>query len=131
MDAFWKTVAVIIMTVILGISIGKFEKDIFIVLTVVACCIVSAVALQYLSEVIAFLWKLGNNSEFQNPFIGILLRISGVALVTELTGAISSDAGNNSLTKAMQILGNTVILFLSLPLFEAFVSTIEEIMGFV
>ena len=131
MDVFWKAVSVAIIAVILGVSIGKYEKDIFIVLTVIACCVVAAVAMEYLSEVIAFLWKLGNNSDFRNPFVNILLRISGVALVTELTGAISSDAGNDSLTKAVQILGNTVILFLSLPLFEAFVTTIEEIMGFV
>jgi len=131
MEAFWKAAAVMILTVILGVTIGKAEKDISIVLTVAACCIVVMVAMQYLSEVVGFLWALGNSSDYQNPFMGTLLKISGVALMTELTGLISSDAGNNSLGKAMQILGNAVILFLSLPLFEAFFSIIQEIMGIV
>ena len=130
MELFWKAAAVIILTVILGITLGRSEKDISIVLTVAACCSVSVIALRYLSEVIEFLWILGNSSDLQNPFMSLLLKISGVALVTEMTGLISSDAGNSSLAKAMQFLGNTVILFLSIPLFETFLSTIQEILGF-
>lgn len=128
MEAFWKAAAVIILTVILGVTIGKTEKSISLVMTVAACCIVVMVAMQYLSEVIAFLWKLGNSCDSRNPFTGTLLKISGVALMTELSELISSDAGNNSLGKAMQFLGNAVILFLSLPLFEAFFSMIQEIL---
>jgi hypothetical protein len=51
--------------------------------------------------------------------------------VTELVGLISSDAGNQSLGKAMQILGDCVILFLSLPMFEGFFATIRDMMGFI
>ena len=50
--------------------------------------------------------------------------------MTELTSLISSDAGNSSLGKAMQILGNTAILFLSLPILESFISIIQDIIGF-
>lgn len=129
MEAFWKAAAILILTVIFGAAIGKTEKDISVVLSVAACCIVMMVALQYLSDVVAFLWELGNSGAEGNPFLSILLKISGVALVTELSSLLSADAGNSSLGKAMQILGNAVILFLSLPIFEAFLSMIQEILG--
>lgn len=129
MEAFWKAVAVMILTVILGVTLGKTEKDIAAALTVAACCAVMTVAIRYLSDVIAFLWELVGVTDGQNPFLGTLLKIAGVALVTELTGMISADAGNNSLGKAMQILGNAVILFLSLPMFRSFFSVLQEILG--
>jgi len=131
MEGFWKAAAVIVLTVILGVTLGKTEKDLSLVLSVIACCVVMTVAMQYLSEVIVFLWELGNRSDYPNPFLGTLLQIAGVALTSELTGMISSDAGNNSLAKAMQLLGNVVILFLAIPLFEALFSTIQEIMGLI
>lgn len=131
MEAFWKAAAVVILTIILSVAVGKAEKDISIVLTVTACCAVIMVAMQYLSDVVAFLWELGNSSDYQTPFIGTLLKIAGVALMTELTGLISSDAGNSSLGKAMQILGNAVILFLSLPMLESFFTIIQEITGII
>lgn len=128
MEAFWKAAALIILAVILGVALEKAEKDISTVLTVTACCAVGVVAMEYLSEVVGFLWKLGNSSDYGNPFLGTLLKIAGVALVAELTGLLSSDAGNSSLGKAMQILGTSAILFLALPLFESLFSILQEIM---
>ena len=129
MDAFWKAGAVVILTVILSAAVGKTEKDISVVLSVAACCIVLAVAMQYLSEVVVFLWKLSSASGSDHSFSGILLKINGVALMTELSSLISTDAGNSSLGKAMQILGNAVILFLALPLLESFFSIVQEIIA--
>ena len=131
MEGYWKAAAVIILTLILGTTVGKTEKDIALVLTVTACCAVVMVAMQYLSEVIGFLWKLGSITGYQNSLMDTLLKITGVALMTELTGLLSSDAGNSSLGKAMQILGTSAILFLSLPLLEACLSIIQELMGMI
>lgn len=129
MEAFWKAVAVIILTVILGVTIGKVEKDISVVLSVAACCIILIVALQYLENVIAFIWRLSSTAAAQSPLTETLLKITGVALITELTVLISSDAGNSSLGKAVEILGNAAILFLAIPLFETFLTMIQEMMG--
>jgi len=129
MEAFWKAVAVIILTVILGVTIGKVEKDISVVLSVAACCIILIVALQYLEDVIAFIWRLTSTAAAQNPLTDTMLKITGVALITELTVLISSDAGNSSLGKAVEILGNAAILFLAIPLFETFLTMIQEMMG--
>ena len=129
MEGFWKAAAILILTVVLGSAIGKTEKDLTVVLSLSACCIILMVALQYLSDVLAFLWELGNRVSDRNPFTGILMRIAGVSLVTEVSSLLSSDAGNSSLGKAMQILGNSVILFLSLPILEGFLEIIREILG--
>ena len=128
MDAFWKAAAIVILTIILGITIEKSQKDIAIVLIITACCVVIMVSLRYLSEVISFLWELTADTGISNPFLNTILKIAGVALMTEFTGFISSDAGNSSLAKVMQLLGTSVILFLSIPLFEAFFSMIQEIL---
>ena len=129
MEVFWKAGAIVLLTVILGTAIGKTEKDMAVVLTVTACCVVLLAAVPYLSEVVTFLWQLGGNLVAQNPFVDILLKITGVSLITELTRLISADAGSGALGKAMQFLGNSVILCLSLPLFEAFLSLVQEILG--
>ena len=128
MDAFWKAAAMVILTIILGLTLGKTQKDISIALTVIVCSMVMMIAMQYMSEIIRFVWDLSNKCSNQNSFVDTLLKISGVALVTELTGMISADAGNSSLGKATQILGTSVILFLSLPIFETFLAIIQEIM---
>ena len=130
MEIFWKAAAISLLTVILGAAIGKTEKDLALVLSLMGCCGILLAAMPYLSEVITFFWQLSNRFSLQNSTGEALLKISGVALVTELTGLVSADAGSSSMAKALQLLGNTVILFLSIPLLETFLSVIQEILGF-
>lgn len=131
MVPLWKAAAIVVLTVILGAAIGKKEKDIAIVLTAAACCGIVCLAVQALSDVIAFLWNLSSFSEYQSPYIGVILKITGVAVVSEITALISMDAGSSSLEKAMQFLGTATILSLSLPLFEGFLDIVQEILNFV
>lgn len=130
MEGFWKAAAVMILAVILGSAIGKTEKDLASVLTVVACCLIMTTAVSYLSEVFLFLRQLASVSDSMAPFLGTLLKISCIALVTEITDMFGADTGNQSLVKAMQILGNSVMLCLSLPLLESFLSLVRDLMGY-
>jgi len=129
MTTFLKAAAIVVMAVILGATIGKSEKDIAVVLTAAVCCIIAIFAVQMLSDVIAFLWKISNFAVDQRTFTGILLRISGVALITETVGLICADAGSSSLEKVMNFLGSAVILSLSLPFFESFLDIVQEILN--
>lgn len=128
MADFWKAAALVILAVILGCTIGKTEKDIAVVLSTVVCCLVAGTALGYLTDVLTFLWKLGNSLRGGQSFLEPLLKIAGVSLLSELVSLISADAGNASLGKAMVFLGNAVILFLALPFFEAFYSIVQELL---
>ena len=131
MVTIWKAAAIVILTVILGVTIGKTEKDIAVVLTAAACCGVVSLAIHSLSDVIVFLWQLSNISDNQPYYTGMLLKVVGVAIISEMTALISMDAGSNSLEKAMQFLGNAMILSLSLPLFERLIEIVQEILNFV
>lgn len=131
MTIFWKAAAMVILTVILGAAIGKKEADIAVVLSIASCCVIAIMAIQILSDVIGFLLEFSDSLEYQNPFTETLLKIAGVALVSELTGLISADAGNAALEKVMRFLGNAVILSLALPLFEKLFEIVQEILNIV
>ena len=129
MEHFWKAAALVLLSVILGTAIGKTEKDMALLLAVSTCCLVLLAAVPYLRQVLAFLWQLGSRFSFPDSTQNTLLNIAGVALVTEVTGLISADAGSSALGKAMQLLGNTVILAMAVPLFESLLSVIQELLG--
>ena len=131
MTIFWKASGIVILTVILSVTIGKKDKDIAVVLTATACCGIACLAIYSLSDVIAFLWKISNFSNHQSSFIGPVLKIVGVAVVTEIIALVSMDAGCGSLEKVMQFFGNATILSLALPLFESFIEIVQEILNVV
>ena len=129
METFWKAAAIVLITVILGLAVGKQEKDIAALLTMTGCCLLGIFAVSYLEPVLDLLRELESVGQLQSGMLGILLKAVGIALTAEIAGMICADAGNGSLGKTLQLLGSAVILYLSIPIFQAFLTLIREILG--
>lgn len=129
MDTFWKVIAAVLLAVVLGLALGKQEKDISILLTMAVCCMAAVAAIAYLEPVFDLLRDLETMIDLQGGILGVLMKAVGIGLVVEIAGVICSDAGNASLGKSLQLLGSAVILYLSIPIFRALLTLIREILG--
>lgn len=129
MERFWQVVAGGLLTVILGIALSKQNKDMATVLTIAACCMVLAVVAAYFSPVIDFLEQLESAGQLDSDMLRILLKAVGIGLIAEIAGLICSDSGNAALGKAIQILATAVVLWLSIPLMQGLMETVQKILG--
>lgn len=129
MALFWKATAGVLLAVVLGLTLGKQEKDLSILLTMAVCCMAAMIAISYLEPVLDFLRELEALGDLQGDMLGILLKAVGIGLVAEIAGMVCNDAGNSSLGKTIQMLGSAVILYLSIPIFSALLTLIREILG--
>ena len=129
MDDFWKTTALVLLTVILSLSLDKTERDISAVMGIVALCIAACTAVTILEPVLNYLVELQRLFHLPDDLISILLKAVGIALVAELSATICADAGNASLGKMLQILGGAAVLTLSVPMFRTLMTIIKEMIG--
>lgn len=129
MTEFWKTVAMVLVTSVLCIAVGRQTKEFSVILAMVALCIAAGTLTSYLEPVFEVINKLELMGNIQNGIISILMKISGIALVSELAGMVCMDAGNGSLAKIVQIVGSVAILYLSIPLIELFLTLIQDLLG--
>lgn len=129
MDDFWKTTALVLLTVILSLSLDKTERDISAVMGIVALCIAACTAVTILEPVLNYLVELQSLVNLPDDLISILMKAVGIALVAELSASICADAGNASLGKILQILGGAVVLTLSVPMFRTLMTIIWEMIG--
>ena len=129
MALFWKTVAGILISVILILTVGRQEKDLALMLGMAACVMTVTAAFSFLEPVLDFLYRLEQMGDLQSGVLGILLKIVGIGLVSEIAGMILTDSGNASLAKGMQLLGSAVILSLSLPILEMLLELVQRILG--
>lgn len=129
MDDFWKTTALVLLTVILSLSLDKTERDISAVMGIVALCIAACAAVTILNPVLNYLVELQRLFHLPDGLISILMKAVGIALVAELSASICADAGNASLGKMLQILGGAAVLTLSVPMFRTLMTIIKEMIG--
>lgn len=129
MELFWKASAGILIALVLVLTLGKQERDMGVLLTIAVCCMTGIAAIQLLEPVLDFLYALQAMAYMEGSILSTLFRLAGIGLVAELVSMICNDAGCSSLGKNIQLLASTVILYLSIPIFENLIELIREIMG--
>lgn len=129
MELFWKCVAGVLIAAILGPVFGQQEKGISVMLSVAVCAMGAVILLSYLEPVLDLLRQLESLGDLGGEILTILLKAMGIALVAELAGLICTDAGSGALGKTIQMLASAVILWLSIPVFQAFLALIRQILG--
>lgn len=129
MEIYLKAAAGILVAVILGLTLAKQEKDIALLLSVLVCCMILTVAINYLAPMIDFLGELQFLGHLDSEMLNILLKAVGISLLAEVTSLICADAGNAALGKTLQIMAAAAVLWLSIPLFRSLVALVQEILG--
>lgn len=129
MELFWKAAALTLIAGILSLTLKKQDKEYSLLVSIAACLMVTAITVTYLKPVFSFLSELEALGDLRADMLSVLIKALGVALASEISSMICTDAGNASLSKAIQLLGGAVILYLSVPMFSTLMDLIQKIVG--
>ena len=129
MGIFLKACGAVLIAVILVLIVGKNSRDFALVLTVLVCCMVALTAMEYIRPVLDFLSQLERLGGLDHNMIRILLKVAGIGLITEICSLVCADSGSGSLGKVMKLLGSSVMIWLSLPLYAMLIELLQRILG--
>lgn len=129
MERYYGATALIVLTVVLVLVIRKHSGEIAMLLGLCGCCVVFAVAIGFLTPVVSFVRRLQQLTMLDNEMLQILLKVTGVSFTSEIAATVCADAGNTALAKSLQMLSTVVILYLSLPMLQALLDLVEQILG--
>jgi len=129
MNTFYKFIAGALITVILCLSIEKNGKEHAVLLSICACCMILGCVVTFMSPVLEFFKKIESVGNLNAGTVQIICKAAGIGLLTEFSSVICVDAGNQALSKSIQLLGSGVILWLSIPLFEQILEILQSILS--
>ena len=129
MDIYLKVTAGILITVILSLVLSKHGADVSLLLTICVCSMVILAASAYIKPILDFADRLAQVGQLNIEMLDVLRKVVGIGLVSQIAGFICTDAGNQTLGKALQIITIVVILCVSVPLFQEILSLIEAVLG--
>lgn len=129
MGIFLKACGAALVTTILVLVVGKSNRDLALVLSVMACCMIALAALEYIRPVLDFLSEIEDLGGLDHNMVRILLKVAGIGLITEICSLVCNDSGNTSLGKVTKLLGSSAMLWLSLPLYTMLIELLQRILG--
>lgn len=129
MELYLQSTALVLIAVVLGLMLSTQHKSMAILFSLGVCCMICISAVRYLSPVMDLLNELKDLAGISGQMLSILLKAAGIGLLSELASLICADAGEGALGKAVQLLSNGVVLWISLPLLEQLITLLQEVLG--
>lgn len=129
METFLQAVGLVLVGVVLTQVLGKSSREMSLMLSLAVCAGVCIGAVGYLNALTDFLGQLRVLGNLDREFLGILLKCAGIGFLAEVAALICGDAGQSAMGKALQIMANAAVIFLSLPLLRRMLELLEEVLG--
>ena len=125
----FKVIAFSIITVMLITVLKSVKKEDFaLIITIIASIILFTFVLLKLESITTLLNDLITKSGINKDYLVLLLKVTGISYIIELTTNICKDAGNTSIASKVEMLGKVSIVVLTIPILTTVISTILDIL---
>ena len=128
MDAALKLTALGLTAALLALVVKKQSPELALALSLCACALGAGLLLKGIVPVLNLARSLADRAELDGSLTAPLWKCLGLGLLTELAAAVCADAGQSALAKLVELGGGLLCLVVSLPLLQAVLALIEELL---
>lgn len=128
MEVVFRVAAVAVTASVFTVLLRREAGELSLLLAVTACAVVLGMVFSQLSGLMALLRRLMDAAEVDSALVEPLLKTVAVSIVTAVTAGVARDAGQSSIATVVQLAGSLVALCLAVPLIEAALHLVEELL---
>lgn len=123
-----KIIGVGLIALIIIIIIKQYRPEFTIYVSIAAGIIILLLIADKLTAIINLLTSLANRTSINNEFLTLLIKITGIAILTEFASSICKDSGETAIASKVDIGGKVIIIALSIPIISSLLETILKIL---
>ncbi len=117
-----------ILGAILAITVKKQAPEIAVQISLAVSVIIALLLLDDLAEVIETIWNFSYQYEQVYRAIALILKIVGIAYISEFTAQFLNDAGQHAIGTKVELAGKVMILEFALPLLSQFAEAVMRLL---
>ena len=123
-----KIIGIGLIALIIIIILRQYKPEFAIYVSIVAGVLILLISISNISGVINLLKDISNRANINSEFLGIILKITGIAILTEFAVSICQDSGEKSIANKIDIGGKVIIITISLPIISSLLETILKVL---
>lgn len=123
-----KIIGIGLISLIIIIIIKQYRPEFTIYISLIAGILIITLSLEKLAGIINILTTLSNKTGLNSQYLGILLKITGIAILTEFAVSICNDAGESAIATKIDLGGKVIIISISIPIIVALLELIIKIL---
>ncbi len=119
-----KIIGIGLISLIITIILKQYKPEFSIYISLIAGILILYLVMDKLTGIIDLLKNLAQKTNISNSFLLILLKITGIAILTEFAGSVCKDAGEAAIAKKIELGGSIIIIAISVPILSKLLETI-------
>lgn len=123
-----KIIGVGLITLIIIIIVKQYRPEFTMYVSVAAGIIILLLVMDKLSSIIDLLTNLANKTSINNEFIFLLIKITGIAILTEFASSVCKDSGETAIASKVDMGGKIIIIAMSIPIIASLLETILKVL---
>ena len=123
-----KIIGVGIIALIIIIIIKQYRPEFTRYVSLIAGAIILMLIMDKLSAIISLLTSLSSKTAINNEFLVLLIKITGIAFLTEFAVSICKDAGESAIANKVDMGGKVIIISMSIPIIASLLETVVKIL---
>lgn len=123
-----KIIGIGITALIIIIVIKQYKPEFAVYISIVTGIAILLLSLSQISSVVNLLKDIASRASISGEFLGIILKITGIAILTEFAVSICQDSGESAIASKIDIGGKIMIITMSIPIISSLLETILKVL---
>ena len=128
MDEIIKVIGIGLIALVIAIILKQYRPEYVIYISIIAGILILFLTLEKFSGIINLLKSISDKTNINKQFLEILLKITGIAIITEFAVSICSDAGEKAIASKIEIGSKVIIVTMSIPIISGLLEVIIDIL---
>ena len=117
-----------LIALILIVLIKQYRPEFAIYISIITGILIITLISGKVEEVITLVNNLSQKAQINTDFIGLLIKITGIAFLSEFAVSICKDSGESAIATKIEIGGKIIILALSIPIITNLLEIILDVL---
>ena len=123
-----KIIGIGLIALIIIILLKQYKPEFAVYVSLIAGALILILAIDKLAGIISLLQSLANKASINTEFLTLLIKITGIAFLSEFAVSICKDAGEAALASKMEIGAKLIIISMSIPIISSLLEIILKIL---
>lgn len=110
------------------IIIKQYKPEFAVYISLVAGVLITLLIVDKLTGIVNLLTALSEKTSINKEFLKILLKITGISILTEFAVSICKDLGESSIANKVDLGGKIIIISISVPIISSLLENVIEIL---
>ena len=123
-----KIIGIGLIALIIIMILRQYKPEFVIYISLIAGALILYFIMNRLSGLINLLINLSSKISNGNAFLEILIKITGIAFLTEFAVSICKDSGESAIANKIDLGGKVIIISMSIPIISSLLQNLISIL---